>query len=316
MDKEILNKYFAGEASQKEKETIMAWVETNDQNYEEFLALRTLYDITIIHLPNQTRKPIKRINKINRRFLADLGKIAAAIIITFGCSLYFMHKKGSLISMEAQATMQTLHVPAGQRTQLILADSTVVWLNSLTTLKFPDHFSETSREVFLDGEAYFEVAHDKGRPFHVNTEKYTVKVLGTEFNVLAYSKNNLFETDLIEGAVEVFSNDGLQSLQLTPGNQAYLDNGRLIVSSISNYEDFLWKTGIINFDNMRIEDIFNKLRLYYDITIENHNSRIKDMRYTGKFRTKDGIEHVLNVLKVATGLRYTKDNEKNLIRIY
>jgi len=315
MNRELLNKYIAGDASQQEKEAVQLWIEADDKNRKELMSLRTLYDVTLAHLPEEGKTAGTWKNK-NRQLFADLLKIAAAILITFTCTYYFLESQKEISPVTDPIAMQTLHVPAGQRVELTLSDGTKVWLNSLTTFIFPTQFTETTRDVYLDGEGYFEVTKDAGKQFKVNTQDHIVKVLGTEFNVFAYSKNNSFETALINGAVEIATQDNRLNIPLTPGNRVYLDNNQLITSSIRDYDYFLWKKGIISFNHERVEDILKKLELYYDIQIENHNKRIVNIRYTGKFRTKDGIEHVLNVLQVPTGLRYKKDNENNRIQIY
>ncbi|MDR1202329.1 MAG: FecR domain-containing protein [Tannerellaceae bacterium] len=310
MTAELLKRYITGDASQKEKEDIQQWIEASEENRKEFMRLRILYDISLAHEPEQT---LPQSGKPTKRIFLELAKIAAIICITFGSSYYFL---GHLPEKEEEVVMQTLHIPAGQRAELILTDGTKVWLNALTTLTFPNKFTKDSRRVYLDGEAYFDVSHNAGKIFTVNTNRYLVNVYGTEFNVSAYSRSDLFETALIDGSVEVVALDDTQKIQLSPGSRVYLKDGKLVSGSIVDYNHFLWKKGIISFEHERIEDILVKLRLYYDITIENKNISINNMRYTGKFHTKDGIEHVLNVLKIPTKLRFTKDNENNIIYIH
>ncbi|MDR1162164.1 MAG: FecR family protein [Tannerellaceae bacterium] len=310
MTAELLKKYITGDASQKEKEDIQLWIEASEENRKEFMRLRILYDMSLAHEPEQT---LPQSGKSIKRIFLELAKIAAIICITFGCSYYFLNH---LPKKEEEAVMQTLHIPAGQRAELILTDGTKVWLNALTTLTFPNKFTKDSRQVYLDGEAYFDVSHNAGKIFTVNTNRYLVNVYGTEFNISAYSRSNLFETALIDGSVEVVALHDTQKIQLSPGRRVYLEDGKLVSGSILDYNHFLWKKGIISFEHERIEDILVKLRLYYDIAIENKNTSINNMRYTGKFHTKDGIEHVLNVLKIPTNLRFTKDNENNIIYIH
>ena len=293
----------SGNASQQEKERVQRWLEADEENRKEFETLRRLYDITLAYQPAK---------KSHVRPLAEWLRIAAAILITVTCSYYFLKPT----STEEAAVMQTLHVPAGQRVELKLTDGTKVWLNSLTTFTFPDRFSATSREVFLEGEAWFEVAHDDAKLFYVHTKSYDIRVLGTEFNVFAYNNEyGTFETSLLKGSLDVVSSDDRQTVRLMPGTRAWASGKHLTTDTISDYNHFLWKKGIISFENERIEDILNKLQVYYEIEIRNENSAVRNMRYTGKFRTKDGIEHVLNVLKIPTGLRYHRDSEANLIRI-
>ena len=316
IDEQKLNKYFAGDATQQEKEEVQLWLEADDNNKNDYLNLRRLNDIAIAHCPEmKTAKSGKRL------WLREFLKIAAAIFITLGCAYTYHiftteHNGGKDEVVEDVIAMQTINVPAGQRVEVVLADGTVVWLNAFTSMSFPDRFAENTRDVYLNGEAYFNVSPDAERKFIVHTDRHNINVLGTEFNVKAYKKDNLFETSLLKGSLEVISNDRLSNVMLIPGDRVYLKDGMLVKDAISHYDYFLWKKGIISFEHERIKDILLKLQLYYDINIVNKNQSINEMRYTGKFQTKDGIEHVLNVLKIPTGLRYTKNSESNMIQIY
>ncbi|MDR3194375.1 MAG: FecR domain-containing protein [Tannerella sp.] len=312
MNTEELRKYMAGDASQQEREAMQQWLERDERNRREFRSLRTLRDIELAHLSGEQANRAAGEKKNNRYPLTAWLRIAAAILITFGCTYFFLKPAPP----DRDAAMQTLRIPAGQRAELMLADGTKVWLNSQTVFSFPARFSATSREVYLDGEAYLEVSHDPAKPFTVHTKPHDIQVLGTEFNVSAYaSRHGAFELSLLKGSVRIVTPENGQTLQLEPGNRAYEKENRLVGSAIADYNHFLWKKGIISFDNERIEDILTKLQLYYDVEIRNGNSSVKDMRYTGKFRAGDGIEHVLNVLKIPTGLRYDRDDETDTIRI-
>jgi ferric-dicitrate binding protein FerR (iron transport regulator) len=306
MNVALIEKYLAGDASQQEKELVQQWLEADENNRKEFATLRRLYDVTLAGLPAEERK------RSWRPVVAGWWlRIAAAVLITFACSYYFLKTEKA----ETPSGMQTLHIPAGQRAELTLSDGTKVWLNSLSTFTFPDRFTASRREVSLEGEAWFEVAREKekARPFTVRLKSYDIRVLGTEFNVSAYDRQGKFETSLLSGSLEIVSPDS--TVRLRPGMRAYESGGQLATGMISDYSHFLWKKGIISFENERIEDILEKLRMYYDIEIRNENRAICDMRYTGKFRTKDGIEHVFNVLKIPAGFRYHKDSEANVIVI-
>lgn len=315
MDKKILNKYIEGDASQAEKETVQLWIESDINNRKELMALRTLYDITLAHSQEASKKGGVSQKTQKQRLLVEIMKIAAAVLITFGFTYYLLQEKPVLATVH-EVSMQTLYIPAGQRAELTLGDGSKVWLNSLTTFTFPTDFVGNSRDVYLDGEGYFEIVHDENKQFNVNTKEYVVKVLGTEFNLLAYSKNRTFETSLIGGSVEIESNDGSENVLLTSNQKAFLKNDRLATATIQHHDYFLWREGIISLNHERMEDVLKKMEVYYDVKIENRNKRILDIRYTGKFRTKDGIEHVLKVLQVAAGFKFKKDSEKNLIQIY
>ena len=308
----MLKRYFSGDSTSKEKEEIELWLEASDKNKEEYSTLRKLYDIALIHTSDKepARYSIKKI-------LWDFMKIASVVLITFCCTYYFFISEDDDSKAKGDtAIMQSLYAPAGQRAELTLTDGTKVWLNALSTISFPDKFSKNTRDVYLDGEAYFDVNRNTEKKFIVHTDKHSLNVLGTEFNVSSYKKKNNFEVYLLSGSLEVVSYDKVSNIMLDPGDRVYVKNGLLVKDTIFHYDYFLWKKGIISFEHERIEDILLKLQQHYDTKIVNNNRSIDNMRYTGKFQAKDGIEHILNVLKIPTGLRYTKNSDSNTISIY
>ena len=312
MTTEQLIKYIEGNSTQDEKEAVARWLDSDKKNWKEFMALRKSYDLTLCHLDEKL--PVEQQIKPKKRgIIAELLKIAAVFALSFGSYYMFDRMNGE---PEEEVVMHTFHVPAGQRAELTLADGTNVWLNAKTTLTFPSRFTKSRREVQLDGEAYFTVKHDPENAFTVNTGQYVVKALGTEFNVSAYSTSESFETSLINGLVEVSSSNTNESVRLSPNNRVYAENGKLAQAPILHFSHFLWKDGMISFENERMESIINKLRLYYDVDICVKNNQILNMRYTGKFWTKDGVEHVIRVLKIHARTQYVKDSEQNRITIY
>lgn len=309
----LLKKYIAGDASQQEKETVQLWLEADKKNMKEFLALRKLYDITLANLDESSEKQ----STLNKRLriksiYKEALKIAATVIVAFGLSYTLF----TLANRKEEVVMQSLYVPSGQRAELTLADGTVVWLNAQTKLTFPSRFDNKKREVQLDGEGYFKVAKDESQKFIVNTKHYDIAVLGTEFNVSAYNKLNNFETSLLTGSVEVTSRSTEEKVKLSPGERVAMENNKLITKPTHKQNYFLWKDGILSFDQERIEDILNKCCLVYDMEMISYNKPFMDVRQSISFYTKDGIEHVLNVLKIATGLQYKKDDEKKQVIIW
>lgn len=308
MDKELLEKYIIGGATPEEKETVTRWLEADDSNMKEFLALRKLYNITLWQRDTDARS-----NKMAgrrpamRRIALELLKAAAVFIITLS-AVYIYTKE---VPAEDETVMQTVYVPAGQRAEITLTDSTKVWLNAKTTFTFPNKFKADSRRVVLDGEAYFYVTPGKDKPFIVQTEGYDIKVLGTEFNVHAYKEEKTFQTALLKGSVVVASKDGKENVLLEPDKMAYAVNGKLRINAITQYNYFLWKDGLICFDDDTIDELLKKLQLYYDVTILVENPHILSQRYSGKFRISDGVEHVLKTLQLRTKFSYEKVDEKD-----
>ncbi|MDR3261936.1 MAG: FecR family protein [Tannerella sp.] len=316
MDKNILQRYIEGQLSQKEKENVARWLDADEKNMKEFLIRRRIYDATLWSESLSERAANKAAEKKPpiKRAVYEILKIAAIFLIVWAGIRFLSPTKPS--TQELQTLMQTVHVPEGQRAEITLSDRTNVWLNANTRLTFPSQFSDTERNVELDGEGYFKVARDESKKFTVKTEQYEVNVLGTEFNVKAYRKNHQFETALIEGSVEIKSSDDNEKMTLSPLQYAYSKEGGLVRDYYVNYGQFSWKEGIIAFENESMRDIFERLELYYDIRIEVKNKTIPDAPYSGKFSTKDSIEHIMKVLQRYHSFKYVRDKETNRIIIY
>ena len=315
MDKELLLRYIEGNVTDQEKEEITVWLDSDHEHMKEYLALHKLNDITLWQeVPSE--KSILRPGKQTiswswKRIYTESLKIAALFLLAFWISHYFF----TGINSTEPVVMQSLHVPAGQRAELTLTDGTKVWLNAKTTLVFPNKFSDQNREVALNGEGYFIVSKNKNKPFIVKTEKYDVKVWGTEFNLMAYSGKGIFETSLLEGSVEVMKAGNPKGILIRPEERAYLDNDQLIIAPILHMNHFLWKDGIISFNDESFWDIVKKLELYFDLKIEVKNNEILNYRCTGKFRTKDGVDHILRVLQLSNTFKFKVDDKLNIITI-
>ena len=162
------------------------------------------------------------------------------------------------------AQLMALSVPRGQDYHLTLADGTQVWLNAESRLEFPDRFNGNTREVRLKGEAYFEVKKDAKRPFIVHTDYLTTRVLGTSFNVRAYSRKDASVT-LVSGRVQVKADDLIQVL--SPGEQAALTGSQLAVKAVDTYPITQWKEGFFYFDNESLFSIMQELARWSGVNV-------------------------------------------------
>lgn len=314
MDTELIIKYIEGDATDSEMVAITNWLDADPENMKEYLALRKLHDITIWQT-SPAVKPEQETNGKNylSRKITFVGimKYAAILIVAIVVSRFVFPE----LKSEHTLAMQSLYVPAGQRAEITLEDGTKVWLNANTTLTFPNQFSGKTREVSINGEGYFEVVSNKLKPFIVKTEKYDIKVWGTKFNVMAYSGYENFETALFEGSVEVLKPGGSKGTLIQPDQRIFQKNEKLTIAPITDLNHQLWKDGIISFQDESFAELVNKLRLYFDLKIEVKNNKILNHQYTGKFRTKDGVEHILKVLQLRNKFNYTIDEKTNSITI-
>lgn len=315
MNQESIIRYILGDATTEEKRSMAEWLDAAPENMREFLAFRKLYDITLWQQDKKGTHEIAASKSkkgfLVRKLVVEAVKVAAIFVVALLGVRYFLPTS----PVHEPVAMQTIHVPAGQRAELTLTDGTKVWLNAKSTFVFPNYFSAVSRNVTLDGEGYFDVLSNKKQPFIVKTEKYDIKAWGTEFNVMAYSGNNIFETSLLEGSVELLRPGMEKGVLIHENERIFLENNRLVLTPISHFNHFLWKDGLISFDDESFPEMVRKLELYFDLKINIKNNKILNNHYTGKFRTKDGVEHILKVLQLSNKFRFKIDDKLNIITI-
>jgi ferric-dicitrate binding protein FerR (iron transport regulator) len=216
--------------------------------------------------------------------------------------------------------MNEVVIPFGKKSQLILADGTKVWLNAGSRMAFPTTFHGKIREIFLDGEAYFEVTHKNDLPFVVNTGDIVVKVLGTRFSLSAYQTDELTETVLLEGKVVVREQSALGYLKgetiLTPNQKAsYHRSNRSI--SVKNEPDvdlsIAWIDGMFKFSQQSLVEVLNKLERYYNVQFLYEKEFPKADLISGKLDLKDSVEQVMLALSDVADLQYRINGEKIFI---
>jgi len=237
----------------------------------------------------------------------DLATQAGATVI----------KKDSLLSYQAtkanvsQVLYNTITTPNGGQYQLVLADGTKVWLNAASSLKFPTQFNGNDRTVELTGEAYFEVAKNKAKPFNVKTATQTVQVLGTHFNINSYSNEMAVKTTLLEGSVKVLSTAG--NVLISPGQQAVLsNNNELLVNKNADVDEVIaWKNGMFQFDEADIQTIMRQVARWYDIDVE-FKGPIPNYTYHGKISRNSNASQVLKILGLS-GINFTIEGRKIIV---
>jgi len=202
--------------------------------------------------------------------------------------------------------MNQLVIPYGKTSEIILPDGTHVYLNAGSRLVYPDFFADKTREVFLVGEAFFDVEHNEKQPFVVQTTDIRVRVLGTEFNVSAYPSDNIIETVLTSGKVRLEQNNtGMfsETIEIKPGQLASFSKTerttQLKSVDIENYT--LWKESLLKFESTDLSRVVKKLERYYNIRFKYDDPFLGGIKITGKLDLSDNREFVLeNVADAAT----------------
>jgi len=223
-------------------------------------------------------------------------------------------------SDEEKIAYNTIKIPYGKKFQLQLSDGTLVHLNSGTTLKYPVKFiAGENRQVFLDGEAFFDVAKDKKHPFIVNADDLNVRVLGTHFNVSNYPEDAVTDVVLVEGSVGMYrANEEFNANTntiLKPGYKGSFnkDNAMIFAKPVITDIYTSWINGGLTFRNMTFKNIITKLERRYNVTIVNKNEKLGNEKFNASFK-EESIENVMSYFNDIHGINYTINNNQILIK--
>jgi len=244
-------------------------------------------------LPNGKVIPLEGANS---DLIAKSGK-TSVLKIREGQLIYNKSPNGGQENLANNKPVYSLlSTPKGGEYQVVLSDGTKVWLNSASSLTFPEEFTGNARHVKLTGEAYFEVAKNKDKPFYVSINNVEVKVLGTHFNIAAYGDDKQITTTLLEGSVQVTKNHR-QSL-IKPGQQAvvYNTNDEIKVSEANLAEAMAWRNDYFIFNNDDIRSIMKNVSRWYDVDVE-YQGNFEDQRFGGTFYRFKSINELLHHLE-------------------
>lgn len=240
------------------------------------------------------------------------SRIAASLILILliGYVAFQFSRESNFLTFFAFEELRTLN---GKQSRIILSDGTMVWLNSNSNLKYPKNFNrEKVREVFLTGEAFFEVTEDKQKPFIVRTSSAAIKVLGTAFNVKSYSNDSCIETTLVHGKVSISAqlDKRTEEITLLPNQQVRIDKATKEIKlkkSVDTDAYTSWKSGWIIFEDQSFSYIKETLERWYDVTIVMEDKNSLSCTFSGKFKDKT-ITEVLEVFKNTESINYRIEN--------
>ncbi|WP_075557133.1 FecR family protein [Parabacteroides timonensis] len=224
--------------------------------------------------------------------------IALLVVSSF---LYKIHTEPRPLAYMEVASM------VGSKTRVLLPDSTIVWLNGNSYIRYPEVFDENTRQIELIGEAFFDVTENKEKPFIVNLEGMHVQVLGTEFNILADANSGVIETTLIEGSVALFNEQNSSPTAdriLVPGQQALFDkqSGSIEVRPVRTSSYTSWMTGDFFFEKITFGEILSVLERSFSVKFHLKNEAIKEVFLTAQFTHKESLEEILSILQIS--MRY------------
>ena len=339
-----LDFYVEKEAKKREIEKCYSWEEfmTWRRRYErrrKLLVVRCVAAVVILFLESTCVWFVNRGGEESQfMFPSEIkpGSLRASLILNDGqeimldkrlslmesdSSVVLSNEKGELSyrnvrERAGESSVNTLRVPCGGEYQLMLADGTRVRVNSESELVFPTCFNSDRREVFLKGEAYFQVAPDSDKPFYVRVNDYIVKVTGTSFNVTSYTDDPCTMTTLVEGKVSVYGNDSTWNCDLTPGHMLKFDKGTARVTSEECDPRIYtsWIDGEFKFRDMRLEDIMKKLNRWYDFEVAYEEEELKDLRFSGAAEKYNPVEFLLKMIEEVTKVRFDIEGKRIMVK--
>ena len=312
MDDLLLQKYLRNETSEEELAEVLDWLDASTENQRYLDRLDYISNLNILAGEAQPRVS-RRTVSLWKRTAQWSAAAAAALLVCAGVSHYLADR----ILEYRTRDMMAITAPNGQSMSVTLSDGTTVWLNSGAKLEYPSIFSRKTRRVKISGEAMFEVKHDASRPFIVETFACDAEVLGTKFNILADARTADFSAALLEGRLKILNRlGGGESFILSPNEQIDLVDGHLKLNRITDPDDFRWVDGLMNLNTLSFGEVIRKFENYYGvrITIDNPED-MPVLKYHGKIRVSDGVDHALKLLQITNHFSFTRDDETNTIHI-
>jgi transmembrane sensor len=258
-------------------------------------------------------------NIILRAFYSSaLVKAAALVIAMFvlGAGIYLLVR--TPVQVPAVIAWNERTTLPGEKAIITLNDNSKIILNAASKLKYPLRFTGNSREIYLEGEAFFEVSHDSSKPFIVHSSNITTTVLGTKFNINAYKPENEISVSLLEGKVKVSNQKmtGAEDIMLLKPAQQLIYNKSNEISEVVNFDvqkETGWKDNILKFKNEPLDKVFVVLERAFGVKFELDMKGQAKPKISATFKN-DSIQTILTVLKNLTDLQYKIERENNVIK--
>jgi transmembrane sensor len=314
----LIARNLAGLTDLSEESELRRWVGLSETNRKYFEQVRNIWNESGKQInPNKINtqfaleKVLKRVlmpKKVNT-FWIIWQRIAAVLILPLVIGtillIYFNYSRKS---NSDQIVYNEVYAVYGTRSAIRLADSTLVWLNSGSSLRYPNKFQTGKREIFLKGEAYFEVKSDLSNPFIVTTSDLHVEATGTKFNVFNYDSESISEVTLVSGKVKVTGYDQKNSKLISdmdPGQHLEYDRNTGVKDIVNEdtYKYTAWIDGKLIFRNEPLDKVLKKIALLFNVDIELHGELLQNYRYRATFEN-ESLDEILKLLKLSSPINY------------
>ena len=317
LDTALLFKYFRGLTTGEERKRVEDWMQISEENEKTVLQAARIFYISQTSERILSRNSIEAYKKVQKRIdkrkkkirLYEISIVAACFVglLVISTAISFLLRKSSVLAPQ----QITVCANRGVRTSLDLPDGSIAYLNSGSTLSYPSSYDAEERRVTLVGEAYFSVKHDPAHPFIVSVshDRLRVKVPGTEFNIRAYEKENVVQTTLVSGSVNIVVKEDkgkTNERNLYPSEKAVYDltDKTLEVINVDVESEIAWKEGRLVFKETPLPEVLRCLANFYNVDFNVMDPVLDSYRFTGTFNNRQ-LSQILDYLRISSRIDYS-----------
>jgi transmembrane sensor len=324
----IITKVLANSASEEEQNLLDDWLMKKPENQQNFELKRQQWDDMLLVVDVEDKKRVfsnikNRISqetkvvdfnmRVSKKKSMGWMRIAASVVTFISLGALGYYEISDPFSHLNLIGYDLVEVDAGNQQTQLLADGSTVYLNGDSRLKYKINSEASERQLYLEGEAFFDVARDEAKPFIIGLENSKVQVLGTSFNIKAYPEDEQISTSVITGRV-AFEASKTESLILVPGNKGVIDKGKnsIAKNDVDNSMDIAWMKKALNFENTSLSELAKSLYRMYGVKVKLTDGSLKNLRITAKFENEN-IDEIFKILEMTNELSYKIDGDVVMI---
>ncbi len=324
----IINKVLANSASKEEQNMLDRWLREKPENQQSFDLKRQQWEEMLLFVDvedkkrvfaniknkiDQDKKLIDFTERSTRKSSWGWMKVAASVVSLISLGALSYYEISDPFSHLNLVGYDLVEANAGVQKTQVLADGSTIYLNGDSRLKYKIDSESEERKLYLEGEAFFDVARDESKPFVIGLEKSKVQVLGTSFNIQAYPDDEQISTSVVTGRV-AFERSDDKSLVLLPGNKGVINKHQKSIEKydVDNSKDVAWMNKALYFENTSLSEMAKSLYRMYGVKLKFTDGSLNNLKITAKFENEK-IEEILKILEMTNEFSYKIDNELVLI---
>lgn len=324
----IITKVLANSASKEEQALLNDWLREKPENKRSFELKRQQWEEMLLVVDAEDKKRVfadikNKISqetkvvdfnlRVSKKKSMGWMRIAASVVTFISLGALSYYEISDPFSHLNLIGYDLVEADAGNQQTQLLADGSTVYLNGDSRLKYKINSEASERQLYLEGEAFFDVARDEAKPFVIGLENSEVQVLGTSFNIKAYPEDGQISTSVITGRV-AFEASKSESLILIPGNKGVLDKDKNSIAKldVDNSMDVAWMEKALNFENTSLSELAKSLYRMYGVKVKLTDGSLKNLKITAKFKNEN-IDEIFKILEMTNEFSYRIEDDVVMI---